>query len=162
MRTLPQVDTPRIGIYGGSSGGFLTALALGRNSDLFATGVDIHGVHDFTAGGSGSGAAVQAALAAPGRAAPADRERAAETAWTSSPVASVGTWKSPVLLIHGDEDRNVRFSQTVDLTRRLDAAKVPYRGDRDSRRHPSLDAARQRPPRLQSGRGVVRTPPVRG
>jgi len=126
LRTLPQVDGARIGIYGGSYGGFLTALALGRNSDLFAAGVDIHGVHDFTVGGSGSGAALQAALAAPGRSAPVDREQAAEIAWTSSPVSSVGTWKSPVLLIHGDEDRNVRFSQTVDLVRRLEAAKVPF------------------------------------
>jgi dipeptidyl aminopeptidase/acylaminoacyl peptidase len=31
-----------------------------------------------------------------------------------------------VLLIHGDDDRNVRFQQTVDLARRLDAAGVPY------------------------------------
>jgi dipeptidyl aminopeptidase/acylaminoacyl peptidase len=31
-----------------------------------------------------------------------------------------------VLLIHGDDDRNVRFSQTVDLVRRLSAAGVPF------------------------------------
>ena len=126
LRTLPQVDGARIGIYGGSYGGFLTALALGRDSDLFAAGVDIHGVHDFTVGGSGSGAALQAAMAAPGRSAPPDRDKAADIAWTSSPVSTVDSWKSPVLLIHGDEDRNVRFSQTVDLARRLEAAGVPY------------------------------------
>ena len=28
-------------------------------------------------------------------------------------------WKSPVLLIHGDDDRTVDFHQTVDLERRL-------------------------------------------
>ena len=44
----------------------------------------------------------------------------------ASPVSSIATWKSPVLLIQGDDDRNVRFSQTVDLTRRLDAAGVKY------------------------------------
>jgi dipeptidyl aminopeptidase/acylaminoacyl peptidase len=126
LKTLPQVDAARIGVYGGSYGGFLTALALGRDSGLFAAGVDIHGVHDFTAGGSGSGAALQAALATPARSAPPDRDRAAEIAWASSPVAAVATWKSPVLLIHGDEDRNVRFSQTVDLVRRLEAAGVPF------------------------------------
>jgi dipeptidyl aminopeptidase/acylaminoacyl peptidase len=126
LRTLPQVDGSRIGIYGGSYGGFLTALALARNSDIFAAGVDAHGVHDFTIGGSGSGAALQAAMTAPGRSAPPDRDQAADLAWTSSPVSSVETWKSPVLLIHGDEDRNVRFSQTVDLARRLAAAKVPF------------------------------------
>ncbi len=33
----------------------------------------------------------------------------------SRPVASVSTWRSPVLLIHGDDDRNVQFSQTPKL-----------------------------------------------
>jgi dipeptidyl aminopeptidase/acylaminoacyl peptidase len=125
LRGLEGVDGSRIGIYGGSYGGYLTALALARNSDLFAAGVDIHGVHDFTTSGSGSGAAFQAAIA--GRRQEAtDRERAIEVAWQSSPVSSVGTWKSPVLLIHGDEDRNVRFSQTVDLGRRLEAQGVTF------------------------------------
>lgn len=116
----PDVDPARIGIYGGSYGGYLTALALARNSDLFAAGVDIHGVHDFTAdGGARLGGTAWRFEAT-------DREKAAEVAWRSSPVSSVGTWKSPVLLIHGDDDRNVRFSQTTDLVRRLAAAGVPY------------------------------------
>ena len=37
----------------------------------------------------------------------------------SSPVTAVDTWKSPVLFIHGDDDRNVYFTQTVDLVARL-------------------------------------------
>jgi dipeptidyl aminopeptidase/acylaminoacyl peptidase len=36
------------------------------------------------------------------------------------------TWKSPVLLIQGDDDRNVHFSQTIDLARRLDERHVYY------------------------------------
>ncbi len=126
LRTLAQVDPARIGIYGGSYGGYLTALALGRNSDLFAAGVDIHGVHDMTAGSSGAGSALQAAMGGASRFEPTDRDRALEVAWQSSPVASVSTWKSPVLLIHADDDRNVRFSQTVDLARRLAAQGVDY------------------------------------
>ncbi|MGH2644545.1 MAG: prolyl oligopeptidase family serine peptidase, partial [Chitinophagaceae bacterium] len=42
----PEVDAKRIGVYGGSYGGFLTAMALGKNSDIFCAGVDISGVHD--------------------------------------------------------------------------------------------------------------------
>jgi dipeptidyl aminopeptidase/acylaminoacyl peptidase len=115
-----DVDPARIGIWGGSYGGYLAALALGRNSDVFAAGVDIHGVH---------------------RRQPAipieDAPRALmdgvseevmkgmlEAAWLSSPVSTVPTWKSPVLLIHGDDDRNVRFEQTVDLLVRLRAKGV--------------------------------------
>jgi dipeptidyl aminopeptidase/acylaminoacyl peptidase len=120
LRTRSDVDPARIGIYGGSYGGYLTALALARNSDLYAAGVDIHGVHDFTAdGGARFGGTTW-------RYEPTDREKAAEVAWKSSPVSSIDTWKSPVLLIHADDDRNVRFSQTTDLVRRLAAAGVPY------------------------------------
>jgi len=120
LRGLPQVDAKRIGIYGGSYGGYLTALALARDSDLFAAGVDIHGVHDFTAdGGRRFGGAEW-------RYEKDDREKAAEVAWKSSPVSAIAGWRSPVLLIHGDDDRNVRFAQTVDLVRRLDRAGVPF------------------------------------
>jgi dipeptidyl aminopeptidase/acylaminoacyl peptidase len=122
LRALAGVDPARIGIYGGSYGGYLTALALGRNSDLFATGVDIHGVHDFTSdGGSRFGAG--------GWSFERDEatvRRLAQVAWNSSPVSAVGTWRSPVLLIHGDDDRNVRVSQTVDLVQRLRARRVPF------------------------------------
>jgi dipeptidyl aminopeptidase/acylaminoacyl peptidase len=38
----------------------------------------------------------------------------------------MATWKSPVLVIHGDDDRNVRFSQTTDLVRRLEKAGVSF------------------------------------
>ena len=119
LRTLPQVDPARIGIWGGSYGGFLTAMALARNSDLFAAGVDLHGVHDWTTERA-RGLITDAYEKAP------DVQRALEVAWRSSPVSSISSWKSPVLLIHGDDDRNVRFSQTVDLARRLAKAGVRY------------------------------------
>ena len=72
LRSLPQVDAARVGIYGGSYGGYLTALALARNSDLFAAGGEIPRVHDFSAGTTGAGVA----LAAP---APAGAQRRAVT-----------------------------------------------------------------------------------
>jgi dipeptidyl aminopeptidase/acylaminoacyl peptidase len=114
LKALPQVDPKRIGVYGGSYGGYLVALALGKDSGLFAAGVDIHGVHDRT-------------IAAPsGYEKAPDWEKAIEVSWKSSPVAYVSTWKSPVLLIHADDDRNVRFSQTVDLVQRLHEQGVRY------------------------------------
>jgi len=122
LRRLPQVDAKQIGIYGGSYGGFLTALALARDSDLFAGGVDLHGVHDWTAERSQA----HRLLDRNSYEKPPDEERALETAWRSSPDSSINTWKSPVLLIHGDDDRNVRFSQTVDLAERLRKAGVQF------------------------------------
>ena len=119
LQRLAQVDAKRIGIYGGSYGGFLTALALARDSQLFAAGVDIHGVHNWTAERAAS-------LLENRYEKPPDVQRALDVAWESSPVSSIATWKSPVLLIHGDDDRNVRFSQTTDLVRRLEKAGVAY------------------------------------
>jgi dipeptidyl aminopeptidase/acylaminoacyl peptidase len=126
LRSLSEVDPKRIGIWGGSYGGFLTALALGRNSDIFAAGVDLHGVHDFTTPESGAGRAFATAGEGAHFNQPPDLARARDVAWQSSPVSSVKTWKSPVLLIQGDDDRNVRFHQTVDLARRLGAQGIPF------------------------------------
>ena len=117
LRSRGDVDPARLGIWGGSYGGYLTALALGRNSDIFAAGVDIHGVHNWDRQGRAAPNA-QAALAGDGIT-EADLKEVARVTYLSSPVSSVATWKSPVLLIHGDDDRNVEFHQTVDLEQRL-------------------------------------------
>ena len=114
----PQADPARIGIYGGSYGGYLTALALARDSKLFAAGVDVHGVHDWSQ--------QRSALMPTGRYEKVpDLDAAAKVNWESSPISSVSGWTSPVLLIHGDDDRNVAFSQSTDLVRRLDKQGVP-------------------------------------
>jgi dipeptidyl aminopeptidase/acylaminoacyl peptidase len=120
LRGLPQVDAERIGIYGGSYGGFLTAMALARNSDLFAAGVDLHGVHDWTSERARGLLARERYEEAP------DLAHALQVAWESSPISSMATWRSPVLIIHGDDDRNVRFSQSTDLVRRLTARGIPH------------------------------------
>ncbi len=113
---LPQVDKRRIGVYGGSYGGYLTALALGKDSELFAAGVDIHGVHDLSS-----------RLEEPkGYEKAPDFAEALKTAWYSSPLAYLDTWTSPVLFIHGDDDRNVDVKHTTDLIRRFDERKMPY------------------------------------
>jgi dipeptidyl aminopeptidase/acylaminoacyl peptidase len=123
LQARSDVDAARVGIWGGSYGGYLVALALGRNSDVFAAGVDIHGVHNRPYTPSEE---VQTAAAVNDGVTRAQLDEAARVAWTASPVSSVSTWKSPVLLIHGDDDRNVRVEQTVDLARRLKAAGVTY------------------------------------
>ena len=117
LQGLSTVDPKRIGIWGGSYGGLLTALALARNSDVFAAGVDFHGVHDWSVFlRSWEGSAQEAP----------DYKEAVKLAYDSSAVASVSQWKSPVLLIHGDDDRNVPFQQTTDLVQRLKAQHVQF------------------------------------
>jgi len=120
LQSLPGVDGTRIGIWGGSYGGYLTAMALARNSDIFKSGVDLHGVHDW------SRLMDELAGRPVTRFEKADRERAMQVAWESSPDSQIDGWKSPVLLIQGDDDRNVRFQQTVDLARRLEERNLPF------------------------------------
>jgi len=107
LRGRPDVDPNRIGLWGGSYGGSLTALGLARASNLFAAGVDLHGVHNWNVG-------IRTFI--PDYVPKPDEER---LAYESSPVAWLDGWRSPVLLIHGDDDRNVSFSETVNLVEAL-------------------------------------------
>jgi dipeptidyl aminopeptidase/acylaminoacyl peptidase len=108
LRSRADVDPARIGLWGGSYGGFLTAMGLARASDLFAAGVDLHGVHDWNI-----------EIANWVSYDPSKAGEAAKLAYQSSPIAYVADWRSPVLLIQGDDDRNVQFSQTVQLAEAL-------------------------------------------
>ena len=116
LRGRADVDPARIGLWGGSYGGYLTAMGLARNSDLFAAGVDMHGVHDWNSGIRNFVPSYDSVRYA----------RRANVAWRASPLASVATWRSPVLLIHGDDDRNVNFDETMRLVEALRARGVPF------------------------------------
>jgi len=113
LRARADVDPARIGVHGGSYGGLMTALSLSRHSDLFAAGVDYAGVHDWKG--------LLPYLVAPG--APADR---AQVAWSSSALATVEKWRSPVLIVHADDDRNVPFAETVELIEALRKQNVEF------------------------------------
>jgi len=103
LQSRPDVDINRIGIWGLSYGGLLTSQALARNSDIFAAGADLAGVHLY-------GNALDTAA----------------VSYRSSAIAAIDTWKSPVFLVHGDDDRNVDFSQTVGLVQLLRARNIHY------------------------------------
>lgn len=96
-----DVDTSRIGIWGLSYGGLLTSEALARNSDIFKAGADYAGVHLYT-----------------------PTLDTSNVAYKSSAISAIDTWKSPVLLVHGDDDRNVDFAQTVGLVSLLRARNI--------------------------------------
>ena len=103
LQARPDVDPERIGLWGLSYGGLITALGLSRNSDIFKAGVDIAGVHLW-------GNSIDTGA----------------TSFKSSAIATVDQWKSPVLLVHGDDDRNVAFSQTTGLVQLLRARRIPH------------------------------------
>ena len=120
LASRPDVDPTRIGIWGGSYGGYLTALALARNSNLFAAGVDFHGIHEWYLEGN-----PERWMTDPDHATAAQKDSAAALAHASSPMADIDHWRSPVLLIHGDNDPEVNYAQTPLLADALRARHVP-------------------------------------
>ena len=119
LQHLPHVNAQRIGIWGGSYGGYLTAMGLSMNSDIFKAGYDRHGVHDWTMFSEWFGTQAK-------RYEQPDMKRFMRVAWESSPDAHISTWRSPVMLIQGDDDRNVHFHQMVDLVERLKHTNVHF------------------------------------
>jgi dipeptidyl-peptidase-4 len=103
LQTRPDVDPARVGIWGLSYGGVLTAQALARNSDIFAAGVDMAGVHLW-----------------------GNSLDTADVSYKSSAISAIDQWKSPVLIWHNDDDRNVDFSQTIGLVDLLRARNVYF------------------------------------
>ncbi|HUF47614.1 MAG TPA: prolyl oligopeptidase family serine peptidase, partial [Vicinamibacterales bacterium] len=103
LQSRPDVDPDGIGIWGLSYGGVLTGQALARNSDIFKVGIDLAGVHLW------------------GSSLDPD-----SVSYQSSVIGAIDGWKSPVLLVHGDDDRNVAFQQTTGLVQLLRARDVEY------------------------------------
>jgi len=107
LRGLASVDAKRIALWGGSYGGYLTALGLARDPELFVAGVNYAGVTDWWA-----------RKGAEDTTAP-DLAEARKVAAATSPLASIARWRAPVLVIHGDDDINVEISQSINLVRAL-------------------------------------------
>ncbi len=129
LRGRADVDPAHIGAWGGSYGGYLTALALARSSDIFAAGVDMHGVHDWN---------LEWETFVPGWRILKDQE-ARRTAFLSLPMAYESTWKSPGAPDSGRR-RSQRLVQSDRAThrrpaktgRRCRTARVSRRGARFS------------------------------
>jgi dipeptidyl aminopeptidase/acylaminoacyl peptidase len=109
LKSRKDVDSKRIGLWGGSYGGYLTAHGLAQRGDLFATGVDIHGVHNWNDEEPTFTPWYDSLLVT----------SYAQRAYKSSPVYYAKGWKNPTLFIHGDDDRNVPFTETVHMIHQL-------------------------------------------
>jgi dipeptidyl aminopeptidase/acylaminoacyl peptidase len=113
LRGRQDVDSHRLGIWGGSYGGFMTALGLARASDARAAGVDYSGIHNWPTFLSSLGEAI-------------DGEEANRRAVESSPIATINQWHSPVLLVQADDDRVVPFQQATELIEGLRSHNIDH------------------------------------
>lgn len=108
-----DVDPKRIGIWGGSYGGLMTALGLARDSADIAAGVDYAGVHDWASFMSTIGMPIEGA-------------DATRVAFESSPMATMDQWHSPVLIVQADDDRAVPSQQASELIEALRAHAIDH------------------------------------
>lgn len=103
-----DADAERVGIYGGSYGGFLTLMALFKEPDRYAAGVANRPVTDWAHYNNGYTSNI---LNTP-EIDPIAFER-------SSPIEFAGGLADPLLICHGVLDDNVFYKDTVRLTQRL-------------------------------------------
>jgi dipeptidyl aminopeptidase/acylaminoacyl peptidase len=102
------VDAKRIGIYGGSYGGFITLMALFTQPGVFAAGAALRPVTDWAHYNHGYTSAI---LNEP--------QKDAEAYKKSSPIYYAAGLKGALLICHGMVDTNVHFQDTVRLIQKL-------------------------------------------
>jgi dipeptidyl aminopeptidase/acylaminoacyl peptidase len=103
-----HVDSKRIGIYGGSYGGFLTLMALFTSPDTFAAGAALRPVSDWSHYNHPYTSNI---LNEP--------QSDPEAYRVSSPIYFAAGLTKPLLIGHGMVDTNVLFQDTVRLVQRL-------------------------------------------
>jgi dipeptidyl aminopeptidase/acylaminoacyl peptidase len=102
------VDPKRIGLYGGSYGGFITLMAMFTQPDVFAAGAALRPVTDWANYNHGYTSNI---LNVP--------QKDAEAYKQSSPIFFAEGLKGALLICHGMVDTNVHFQDTVELVERL-------------------------------------------
>jgi acetyl esterase/lipase len=102
------IDPERVGIYGGSYGGFITLMALFTEPKWFGAGAGLRSVTDWAHYNHGYTSNI---LNTPQADTLAYRR--------SSPIYFAEGLEDPLLMLHGMVDVNVHFSDIVRLTQRL-------------------------------------------
>jgi dipeptidyl aminopeptidase/acylaminoacyl peptidase len=122
------VDSARIGILGQSFGGYLTLLSIARSPDLFAGAVDVAGLANLTTlHHSGLyGRQLWKFFGGTPQERPEDYRNA-------SPSTMAGLMKTPLLILHGDADREAPYEQSVEMAEALKGAHkdcefITYKG----------------------------------
>jgi len=113
LRGRQDVDSHRLGIWGASYGGLMTALGLARASDALAAGVDYAGIYNWSTFLSSVGE-------------PIDGDDANRRAVESSPIATIDQWHSPVLLVQADDDGIVPSQQAAELIEGLRSHNIDH------------------------------------
>jgi len=108
LRGLKNIDMNRVGIWGWSYGGFMTAMAMFKSPATFKAGAAFSGVYDWA---NYNAAYTDERLTAPSENPEAYRR--------SSPIHFSDRLQNHLLILHGIADDNVLFQEAVQLSEKL-------------------------------------------
>jgi len=108
LRALGNIDMHRIGIWGSSYGGFMTAMAMFLSPDTFRAGASFSAVNDWE---NYNAYYTEQRLTKP--------QENPEAYRRSSPIHFSSLLRNPLLMVHGIVDNNVMFQDAVQLSEKL-------------------------------------------
>lgn len=113
LSSLGIIDKEKVGIYGGSYGGFVTLMSLFKHPELFKAGVCLRAVSNWENYYHGNWWYTLARLGNP------DEEGVKQYYEQSSPITFAENLQGHLLITHGMLDDNVFFQDAVQLTQKL-------------------------------------------
>jgi dipeptidyl aminopeptidase/acylaminoacyl peptidase len=116
-------DRKRVGIMGGSYGGYMTMAALSTYPKLFAAGVDMYGIVNFETFFKNT----EPWMAAVSKLEFGDPDTQASLLRELSPINKVDQIKAPTLILHGDHDTNVPLGEAEQMATALKKNGVSVR-----------------------------------
>jgi dipeptidyl aminopeptidase/acylaminoacyl peptidase len=140
------VDPKKIGIYGGSYGGFMTLMAIGKMPDIWAAAVDQYGIINWSSMLKSSDPSLNEYL----KALLGNPEENRKVYEEDSPITYIRSEKAPLLVLQGDNDPRVpkeEAQQVVDILKKegrvVDVHYYPDEGHGFVKRENQIDSIRR-------------------
>ncbi len=121
LKTVPEIDTSKLIVYGGSYGGYMVLACMTEYPGLFAAGIDIVGIANFvtflenTASWRRKVREVEYG----------SLEKNRDFLRSISPINKADRITKPLLIVHGKNDERVPLSETLQMYELLKKRSVP-------------------------------------
>ena len=146
LKATGYIDSKKIGIHGGSYGGFMTLMAIGKTPDIWAAAVDLYGIISWSTMLKSSDPELNEYL----KALLGNPEENRKVYEEDSPITYIRSEKAPLLVLQGDNDPRVpkeEAQQVVDILRKegrvVDAHYYPNEGHGFVKRENQIDSIRR-------------------
>lgn len=146
LKATGYVDPKKIGITGGSYGGFMTLMAIGKTPDVWAAAVELYGIINWSTMLKSSDPSLNEYL----KGLLGDPEKNQKIYEASSPITYIRNEKVPLLVLQGDNDPRVpkeEAQQVVEVLKKegrvVDAHYYANEGHGFAKRENQIDSIRR-------------------